>query len=642
MCGICGIWLREGGIALPELVAMRDSIAHRGPDGASGVLLSTDGASPFVFGAEPQSVDRRYDVGFGHRRLAIIDLVSGDQPMATPDGATWLVYNGELYNYRELRDALRARGRDFRTESDTEVVLQAYAEFGEDCVDHLNGIFAFAIWDGRARRLFLARDHLGVKPLYFAETAEGFAFASEAKALFASGLLRAEVDVEVLGATLTFRHTPSPRTLFRGVRKLPPGSSLTVVGARGGDVRLFGDTVAPSRGEPESTWVAALATEIGESVRRQMVSDVPIGLSLSSGVDSSTLLAVMSRASSEPVNAFTIGFDGRGGGDELGVARETATRYGASFTERVLSRDDYGELMARYLWHLEEPLGNESAPAYYFVAEMAREAGVKVLLTGQGPDELFAGYDRHVGIAFRRLLVPAASPVVRSVVRRVGAGRPLREKYERLVGSTGYAELDRVLLATYSSFARTELEALLAPDVAAGVDWELPLATVRSWLARAPHGTPLERMLWVDTRTFLPDNLLLAEDKLAMAASVEARVPFLDRRFVALAEQVPGDLKLRIGRRKHLFRRACATWIGGPASRRRKIGFANPMAEWLRSDLIDGLFPAVDDPASFVGSYLRPARVRELLDEHRRGSRDHSRKLFLIASIESWYGTFVG
>ena len=643
MCGICGVWLRDERVSVPKLVEMRDSLAHRGPDGASGVLLSSHGAGPplpFRDGGAGTAAAPDHDIGLGHRRLAIIDLVSGDQPMTTDDGAIWIVYNGELYNYRELRAELQRRGHLFRTESDTEVLLRAYEEFAEDCLSHLNGIFAFSIWDGRRRRLFLARDDVGVKPLYYVEGTRGFAFASEVKALLAYGMVSPELDLDALGAALTFRHTPSPRTLFRGVHKLPPGSFLLVEWGEASAPRFFGETVAPERGLGEGEWVRRLSDELADGVRRQMVSDVPIGVSLSSGVDSSTLLAVMSGASTQAVRAFTIGFAGHGRANEIDRARRIATRYGADFHTRVLSHDDYAALMRQYMWHLEEPLGNESAPAYYFVAEMAREAGVKVLLTGQGPDELFGGYDRHLGIAFSRTVEVAASRPARYVVRRIGAGRSLGEKYERLVSSAGADEFDRRLLATYTTFTRDDTEALLKPEVSAAIDWSIPLETVREWLGRAPHGTPLERMLWVDARTFLPDNLLLAEDKMAMATGVEARVPFLDRQFVRVAEQVPGSMKLRPGRRKHVYRRACARWIGSPASRRRKIGFANPMAAWLRSDLIESLFPALDEPGSFVGTYMRTDRVREMLREHEAHRRDHTRKLFFLASLENWYATF--
>jgi asparagine synthase (glutamine-hydrolysing) len=642
MCGICGLWLKDQPVEPGVLVEMRDTISHRGPDGASGVLLSSSDRPPVAFGDELNGLRATpgYDVGFGHRRLAIIDLVSGDQPMSSDDGTIWLIQNGEIYNYRELRETLKARGHVFHTESDTEVILRAYEEYGTDCCAQFNGIFAFAIWDARKRHLMLARDHLGVKPMYYTEGAGHFAFGSEIKAILRSGIVQPDLDLDALGLALTFRHTPAPWTLFRGIRKLPPGSWVLVEGGQASEPHFF-DSPPSAQADPHSQreWVDYLAEEIDRAVHRQMVSDVPIGLSLSSGVDSSTLLAVMDRWSSDQTKTFTIGFSG-GGADEVVPARQLAGRHRAEFHSRVIGDSDYTDFLDRYMWHLEEPLGNESAPAYFFVAEMARNAGVKVLLTGQGPDELFAGYDRHVAMAFGRPLALAASPPARRIIRRLTAGKALGAKYDRFVAAASQRSLDERLLAAYTTFGKEEAGRLLAAETAAAIDWSLPLSVVRDWLARSPSGTPLERMLWIDARTFLPDNLLLAEDKMAMAASVEARVPFLDLEFSRLAEQVPGKLKLRLGSRKDVYRRACARWIGTQTSRRRKIGFANPMSEWFRGDMQRVLAPADGGNGSFLSTYARPDRVRTMLQDHQNRRHDHTRKLFFLASLERWHATF--
>lgn len=641
MCGICGLWLRDETVSPSILIAMRDSIEHRGPDAASAVLLSSHTAPPVAFDQElsDPGFEMTHDVGLGHRRLAILDLAGGKQPMSTSDGQVWLVYNGEIYNYRELRRALEANGHQFRTESDTEVVLRAYEHYGEECPAHLNGIFAFAIWDGRRRRLLLARDQFGVKPLYYALTSRGVVFASEVKAILASGLVRAAVDVDALGLALTFRYTPSPWTLFRGVKKLVPGSFVTIESDRQVRHRFF-DYASNGNGARPKSWEHRLASEIDHAVHRQMVSDVPIGLSLSSGVDSSTLLAVMSRWSTEPVRAFTIGFDENGRDDEIPLARQVARRFTAEFRAEKLGGDQYSDFMRRYMWHMEEPVGNQSAPAYYFVAAMAREAGVKVLLTGQGPDELFAGYDRHVGIAFARVLRPAALPSVQAQVRRATLGREMGEKYLRFLTSASQPDLAQRLHGAYSVFSSEDAKTLLQPDVYASIDWSLSLAHVEGWLRRAPAGTDLERMLWIDARTLLADNLLLAEDKMAMAASVEARVPFLDLEFARIAESVPGAMKLKVGRRKHVYRRACAQWIGQQPSKRRKLGFANPMAEWFRGSYQSSVLAPLGDSESFLASYAQPATVQRLVGEHQAHCRDHTRKLYFLASLEAWHATF--
>lgn len=642
MCGICGLWLQDEAVSPSVLIAMRDSIAHRGPDAASGVLLSSHTAPPVAFDEEfsDLGVDTAHDVGLGHRRLAIIDLAGGKQPMSSSDGRIWLVYNGEIYNYRELRRRLLAAGHEFSTDSDTEVVLRAYEHYGDECPAHLNGIFAFAIWDGRTGRLLLSRDVFGVKPLYYAETSHGVVFASEVKAILATGLVRPAIDLDALGLTLTFRYTPSPATLFRGVKKIVPGSSVVIDRDRRVTSRFFGYRGSTNGDAGATDWARRLASEIDGAVHRQMVSDVPIGLSLSSGVDSSTLLAVMTRWSARPIRAFTIGFSENGRDDEVPLARDLARRFMAEFSAQRVGADEYSAFMQRYMWHMEEAVGNQSAPAYYFVAAMAREAGVKVLLTGQGPDELFGGYDRHVSIAFSRLLRAAALPSLQMHIRRGTQGREVGEKYLRFLTSASQPNLAARLHGVYSVFCEEDAKTLLRPDVYESVDWTLSRTHVEDWLGRAPPGTDLERMLWIDARTLLADNLLLAEDKMAMAASVEARVPFLDLEFARLAESVPGTIKLRFGRRKHVYRRACARWIGRDQSRRRKIGFANPMADWFRGSYQSSVLAPLSDSGSFLATYAQPAAIERMVKEHQECRRDHTRKLYLLASLEAWHATF--
>jgi asparagine synthase (glutamine-hydrolysing) len=636
------MWLLSRAVSPDAIIAARDTMAHRGPDGASGVLLSSSGDQPVTFREQFTSPPPTgYDIGLGHRRLAIIDLVTGDQPMGSDDGRIWLVFNGEIYNYRELRCALVARGHRFRTQSDTEVLLRAYEEYGVHCTRHLNGIFAFAIWDGARHQMFLARDHFGVKPLYYATTTAGFVFGSEVKALLASGVVSAGIDMDALGAGLTFLHSPAPLTLFRGIRKLPAGSSMIVEDSEATPPRFYTQEQAAVSNNIDDGWPRALAVGIGQAVERQMVSDVPIGLSLSSGVDSSTLLAVMSRLSGDAVRTFTIGFGSAGHNDEVPLAEHVARRFAARGSVRRISDEDYTALMGTYMWHMEEPVGNESALAYYFVADLARASGVKVLLTGQGPDELFAGYDRYVGIAFARWLRLLARPPLRGMAERITEGHGIGEKYRRFVSSAAPSELAQQFLGAYTVFTPEDTRELLRPEVHREIDWDLPRSCVESWLRRAPAGRPLDRMLWIDARTGLSDNLLLAEDKMAMAASVEARVPFLDVEFVRLAEAVPSSMKLRAWQRKHVFRRACAQWIGAGASRRRKIPFANPMGEWFRGNFGQAVLAPLDDPESFLSTYTDPNTVRRWAREHRDRHRDHTRKLYFLASLEAWHSTFI-
>src|SRR5450759_305721 len=355
MCGICGIWNRGGETVDPGLlVAMRDSMAHRGPDGATCVMFDTQtGAAPVLFERAGEARAQRagsgasgaYTVGLGHRRLSIIDLQTGDQPMCNEDGTIWVVFNGEIYNYPELRDELLSRGHVFHSHSDTEVILHAYEEYGEECPRRFNGIFAFALWDARRGRLFLARDHFGVKPLYYSLQGDHFYFGSELKAILAAPGVRRELDANALNLCLTFRHTPSPWTLFKGIYKLPPGSSLTLTQVGMREQRYWQDALPVDYSLSEEQWIERLQAAVEAAVARQMMADVPIALSLRSGIDSTAVLALMSKHSGEPVRAFTVGFAGREDSSEIAPARASAQRFGAEFYEQVITSEDYANFM---------------------------------------------------------------------------------------------------------------------------------------------------------------------------------------------------------------------------------------------------------------------------------------------------------
>jgi asparagine synthase (glutamine-hydrolysing) len=624
MCGITGLYdYRHGAPVDRELLArMTDLLAHRGPDGRGEFYASGD------------------NPGLGHRRLAIIDLVTGDQPMTNEDRSLWVVFNGEIYNYRELRAELQARGHRFATQSDTEVIVHAYEEWGDEGPAHLNGIFAYALWDTRRRRLVLARDHFGVKPLYWADHGGTLRFASELKALLADPALPRQLDLDALLLCLTFRHTPAPRTLLAGIHKLPPGGYLV---ADAGGVRegaYWRERPPIDRARSEQEWIEALADATEAAVARQMVADVPVGLSLSGGVDSTALLALMARHSTGPVRAFTVGFEGREDASEIAPAREMAARFGADFAARIITEREYAEFMDRYLWHLEEPIGNESAAAYHFVARMARESGVKVLLNGQGPDEAHAGYGRHLGATYAPwVALPGGltGRLVSPVLDRLPVGEPGRRFAHSLRGG----DLAERFCLTYAITSPAGLRRLIRPDVLAAMDAGVPARYVADQLALAPEGTPLERMTSIDARTSLPDNLLLCEDKMAMAAGVEARVPFLDTALMDIAERIPGRFKVRGRQGKWLHKQVCSRWVPGEVARRKKIGFDNAMDRWLRGALGETLRSALARPDSFARTYLNPEEVGRTLREHTSGFRDHQRLLFLILSLEHWHEVFL-
>lgn len=647
MCGICGLWnLKNAPIDIGLLISMRDIMSHRGPDGKGSALFSTNlSARPITFQEQDELISVRpqlpmYNVGLGHRRLAIIDLSTGDQPMTNEDGSVWIVFNGEIYNYRELREELKGYGHVFKTASDTEVILHAYEEWKDNCPAKLNGIFGFAIWDGHDGSLFLARDHFGVKPLYYCLHEDCFYFASELKAILCNSAIPRQVDLDALNLCLIFRYIPSPKTLLKGICRLPPGCFIHVTSQGIKEGRYWQDAPDIKHEIKEKDWIEQLQFAVERAIIRQMMSDVPIGISLSSGVDSTTVLALMSQHSNDAVLAFTVGFAGREAQSEIEPARKMANRFGARFHEQVITSSDYANFMERYLWHLEEPIGNESAAAYYFVAEMARQQGVKVLLNGQGADEAFAGYKRYFGVMHKRWLRLATIFPARYILPRLFASKPIGERYQRFLFAIDAGEEDERFLRVHSILTESMKRSLINPDLMELINSELPRQYIRDQLNRTHNGTALEKMTYVDARTSLPDNLLLCEDKMAMAASIEARVPFLDLDLMAIAESIPERFKLRRERDKYIHRKACIRWVGQEVTSRPQIGFDNAVDIWLRSELGSRMRDVVTASDSFTNNYLNQNYVLKLMEEHSNKKRDHQRILFLLFSIESWYHIF--
>jgi asparagine synthase (glutamine-hydrolysing) len=600
---------------------MTGSIAHRGPDG-HGYYYS-----------------KNHTLGFGHRRLSIIDLNTGDQPMCNEDRTVWITYNGEIYNYRELREQLKRRGHKFKTASDTEVVIHAYEEWGVDCASKFNGIFAFGIWDEKERRLFLARDHFGVKPLYYFTDGRVFLFASELKAILCNPKVPRAIDLDALQMCLTFRHTPSPWTLFKSIRKLPP-SSYIVVDQNGLKTMCYWNTPPEiNHRKSESEWIEQLMTIYPQAVKRQMVADTPIGLSLSGGVDSNTLLALMSKEESH-VHTFTVGFEGANQCDnELDDARDAAKYFDADFVGRAVNEEDYMEFMNKYMWHLEEPIGNESAAAYYFVAKLAREK-VKVLLSGQGADEPFAGYGRHRAGAYAQYL----DWIPKTLLKPLGfVAAPLfrgSESPGRLLELLSQEDEIHKFLSTYSITSPATRQRLFNEDFAVKSNPYVLSDYIRSQLAHAPLGTMLEKMTYIDARTSLTDNLLLCGDKMAMAASVEMRVPFLDLEIMKVAETIPGSFKVRDFKNKIIHKKVCERWLPQSIVHRRKVGFNEAMGKWMRQNLDRLLTKLTSEPDSISRALLNVQYVRQLQQEHHSGKFDHQRILFLLLSIETWRKVF--
>lgn len=618
MCGIAAIVDPREPLPEPDAAAVVAALRHRGPDG--------------------ESIERFGPATLVHTRLAIIDVAGGAQPLHSEDGACSAVVNGEIYNQLELRRELEAAGHRFATHSDSEVVVHAYEEWGEDCVRRLNGMFAFALWDSRRERLVAARDPFGVKPLYWLATGSRVAVASEIGGLLATGSVPTEVDRVALEHYLAWRFTPSPRTIFAGISKLPPASLLL---ADSGGARVQSYREAP--GEPfEGRGAAELAAELGErfeqAVARQMMSDVPYGAFLSGGVDSAAIAAAMRRTVDEPPLTFTIGFPGHGGElDEREAAAQTAATLGARHSSTAMEELDFPTEVAACVRSLEEPIGSASAPAALQLSRFAAES-VKVVLSGQGADEPFGGYERHQAAAALPLTRLAPGSLAGPAMRLAEA-LPRNERIKRgarLLGAPW--GIERLLRVFEISDAATRARLTGGPAAEAAAERrELATACLRDL---APRSDPLEQALYLDTRIFLPDCLLIYGDKTSMAAGLEQRVPFLDVELMAFVERIPARMRLRGLKRKSLYRRAVAGLVPAAALQRRKHPFATPYDEWLRSSLGEEVKRLYRESPG-LAELVDPGVVAQVTDEHRRGRVDHKRLLYCLLEFGQWHSAFI-
>jgi asparagine synthase (glutamine-hydrolysing) len=602
---------------------MADALVHRGPDSEG---MFADGPA-----------------GLAARRLAIIDLARGDQPMASEDGSVTVVQNGELYEHRRLQAELEARGHRFRSHCDTEVLPHLYEDRGDAFAEGLRGMFAIALWDARERRLLLARDPFGIKPLYYRVDGGVLSFASELKALVRQPGFGGEIDLEALEAYLAFNSVPSPLSIYRGVRKLPAGHMLE---ARDGrvQVRRFArpaPVAAPDvRRERGADLAAELRDRLRDSVRAHLESDVPVGVFLSGGIDSSLLAALAAQESTEPVRTFSIGFEERSF-DELSRARMVAARYGTDHHELVL-RPDGAALLPEIAAAFDEPFADSSALPTYAVSRLA--AGhVKVALSGEGGDELFGGYFTYVAdVLAARSRVRAAAGVVRPLVERLPSSSrrvSLEYKAKRFVRAAELPALERHhgWKEIFSADARA---ALLAPERRApGAD---PLAGWRARYAETAGAEPLARLQDVDLGTYLVDDLLVKTDRASMAHSLEVRVPFLDPVVAELALALPTSQKVLALAKKRLLRRAAAGLVPRTIVHGRKRGFSIPAAAWLRGDLEPFARDLLSPGALRGDGFFRPEAVTRLLDEHVAGREDHSRPLWGLLCFQLWRQTAAG
>ena len=619
MCGIFGILNLDGSPAeRAALQAMARVTVHRGPDDEGFHL---DGAC-----------------GIGMRRLSIIDLAGGHQPLANADRSLVLVCNGEIYNFRELRRELEALGHRFASGSDSETLLHGYAQWGDEVVQRLNGMFGFALWDARRRRLLIGRDRLGIKPLYIYRDAGRIAFASEAKALLALPGVQAAIEPSALHGYLNLGYVAAPASLFKHITKLTPATLLSVEGGRVEQTRYWRMPHDIERDVPEAEWIARVRERLDAAVRMQMVSDVPIGAFLSGGIDSSTVVGLMAAASERPIRTYSIGFDGAAADqyyNELPYARRVAQLFGTEHRE-ILVRPDTAALLPRLVWHMDEPVSDSAFITTYLVSEFARR-DVTVILSGVGGDELFGGYRRYLGDHYQAYFDRLPSWLRRTAT---AAGRRLpSDRHGPLLNFSRLAKgfLENAALpfeeryrAYVEVFPRAEAARLLGGEPAGGSD------RIAEAFSAAPGEDGLNRMLSVDAQTQLPDDLLVLTDKMSMAASLECRVPLLDQELVELAARMPQAVKIRGGRLKHVMKEAVADLLPSDLIERKKRGFGTPMGAWLKNDLAPLMHELLSQSAIEERGLFRYPAVHELIAQHEASRIDGTDRILALMNLEIW------
>ncbi len=626
MCGITGFidyWSTSDADArAATLDAMCRVIRHRGPDD-QGVMV------------EP-------GIALGMRRLSIIDLAGGHQPITNEDATVTIVFNGEIYNYRELQVTLEARGHKFKTNSDTETVVHAYEEFGAACVDQLRGMFAFAIWDDREKKLFVARDRVGKKPLYYSITRSGtLVFGSELKSLLEHPEVEREVNPRALDVYFSLGYVPDPITIFENVEKLPPGHHLTFKDRRLSVERYWDfpyDTISNRNGHSASDYLEELRSLLHEAVKLRLVSDVPLGAFLSGGVDSSTVVGLMAGQMSQPVKTFSIGFN-EDSYDELKYARLTAKKFGTDHHEFLVT-PDICEVVDQLAWHFDEPFADSSAIPTYVVSKLAREH-VKVVLTGDGGDELFAGYTRYLTEQRRSKFDLVPRLVKEGLMDPLSRGLPHGAWGRNYLHNVSLDPIGRYL-DNVSVFTGLNKTSLYTSDFSDHLRDSSHLSSYFLELSRnVKTNAPLDSLLYIDSKTYLPGDILTKVDRMSMAVSLEARVPLLDHKLIEFVTRIPASMKLAGNETKHLFKKAIADLVPAEIINRPKQGFGVPIQTWINQQLRERIRETLGDPRTLERGYVSRRHVQVLLDEHERGRRDHAMALWSLLMLELWHRQYV-
>ncbi len=623
MCGIAGILKTavDAVVDASTVHRMCQTIVHRGPDD-EGVYV-------------------KGGVGLGIRRLSIIDVSGGRQPIHNEDKTVWVVFNGEIYNFRELRADLERAGHRFYTNTDTEVIVHLYEDLGSDCVQKLRGMFAIALYDERRKSLLLARDRLGKKPLHYSFEGEEFLFASEIKSLLAVAPKLGEVDRDAILQYFYFGYILDPATAFRSIRKLPPGFLLEFANGQI-SLRRYWDLPSYGTAEPKSDqeYLEELEHQLDEAVRIRLISDVPLGALLSGGVDSSTIVALMARASSRPVKTFTIGFS-REDFNEAKAARIVSQRFGTEHHELVVE-PKIGETLERLSSSLEEPFADSSILPTYYVSQLTRQH-VTVALAGDGGDELFAGYERYAVALRRQIFDRIPRWAGRWYRERIYPRLPSAFFGRRFLFNISLPPRDRYLDGLSLLPACHRERAFFSDEfLDSFCNAAPPLHAFENYFDSAPADKLLSRLLYLDTKTYLPGDILTKVDRMSMAASLEVRAPILDHHVVEWAARLPENIKFRDGHGKYLLKKLAAR-VGVPQEvlNRPKQGFALPLVHWMRGELKDDLLPILVEPRTLERGYFNRQAVRALLEEHSRGRRDHSAQIWMLLMFELWHRNFL-
>ncbi|MGW9126743.1 asparagine synthase (glutamine-hydrolyzing) [Paenibacillus chitinolyticus] len=613
MCGITGVMYfedREPSVSM--LQQMTDVIHHRGPNDSG-------------FWTENR-------IGLGFRRLSIIDIAEGHQPLCNEDESVWIIFNGEIYNYKSLRSMLQDRGHVFRTNSDTEVIVHLYEEFGEECVKHLRGMFGFAIWDRRKKQLFAARDHFGIKPFYYQYNDRQLLFGSEIKSLVASGSVNPSIRTESLMNYLTFQYVPEPNTMFEGIQKLPPAHYIKASFDGEMSIHRYWDPMFEPVDRPFGEYVEQIRETLKDSVVHHMVSDVERGCFLSSGIDSTAIAAHMRQI--EPIRTFSVGFEGPN--NETLIAAETAKALGTEHYSKIITREDFFNTLPKAVWHQDEPVADPSAIALYHVAQLAREH-VTVTLSGEGADELFGGYRIYrepLSLAPLESLPLSVRRMLHRLVKMLPAGMKGRNYLLR-----GTTPLEERFLGNAKIFTEDMKAEVLRVDSEMFKRYQNPFQIAAQYYDKTKHQDPVTRMQYIDMNLWMPGDILMKADKMTMAHSLELRVPLLDKELFEVARRIPTKYRIAEGTTKHIFRKAMEGIVPDFILNRPKLGFPVPLRDWLKGPTGSTMVEQIK--ASGIEDYVKIDAIERMAKLHQNGQGDYARRLWTIYMFALWHATYM-